>query len=243
VGHPTDDSVDVAVLSLNDFPDDFNQMFFLTRAFATGDILKKARIEVGEEVFLTGLFSNHYGLKRNIPIVRVGNIAALPDEPIETDWGSVDAYLVEMRSIGGLSGSPVFAQTVEEDYLRKFQTDGPAYYLSTNTITVGEPLPKAEPVKLELPSGWKMLPDSRMRSYCLLGLMHGHFDLPGSSEDSVVQDSSGKSVNMGIGIVVPATKILEVLDHPKLKAERDAMAESYRRSHAATLDADASPAT
>lgn len=63
---------------------------------------------VGDEVFLPGLFFNHEGRERNIPIVRVGNIAAMPDEPVSSEIGPLDAYLVEARSIGGLSGSPVF---------------------------------------------------------------------------------------------------------------------------------------
>ena len=32
----------------------------------------------------------------------------LPEEPIPTQFGSMDVYLIEARSIGGLSGSPVF---------------------------------------------------------------------------------------------------------------------------------------
>ena len=63
---------------------------------------------VGDEVFLPGLFVNHAGTERNIPIVRVGNIAAMPAEPVSSKIGPLDAYLIEARSIGGLSGSPVF---------------------------------------------------------------------------------------------------------------------------------------
>jgi len=60
-------------------------------------------------VFISGLFRHHYGAKRNIPIVRVGNLAALNEERIVTkSFGEIDAYLIEARSIGGLSGSPVF---------------------------------------------------------------------------------------------------------------------------------------
>ena len=44
----------------------------------------------------------------NLPIVRLGAIAAMPGEYIKTDWGCLRAYLIEARSIGGLSGSPVF---------------------------------------------------------------------------------------------------------------------------------------
>lgn len=38
-----------------------------------------------------------------------------PDERILTDnYGDMEAYLVEARSIGGLSGSPVFTTTLVE---------------------------------------------------------------------------------------------------------------------------------
>jgi hypothetical protein len=45
-----------------------------------------------------------------MPIVRHGNVAMLPTEQVQTDLGYTDAYLVEVRSIGGLSGSPVFVR-------------------------------------------------------------------------------------------------------------------------------------
>ena len=45
---------------------------------------------------------------RNIPIVRIGNLASLDEEKVQTEGGPIDAYLIEARSLGGLSGSPVF---------------------------------------------------------------------------------------------------------------------------------------
>lgn len=65
-------------------------------------------ISAGDEIFATGLFANHVGRQRNIPIIRCGNIAAMPEEAVETHLGPMDAILIEARSIGGLSGSPVF---------------------------------------------------------------------------------------------------------------------------------------
>lgn len=68
-------------------------------------------IAVGNEVFITGLFTRHYGKQKNLPIVRVGNIALISQEKISTKaYGDIDAYLIEARSIGGISGSPVFFQ-------------------------------------------------------------------------------------------------------------------------------------
>ena len=67
-------------------------------------------IGVGDDVFIIGLFRSHYGKERNFPVVRVGNLAAMREEPIKTKYaGYIDAYLIEARSIGGLSGSPAFA--------------------------------------------------------------------------------------------------------------------------------------
>ena len=55
------------------------------------------------------MFRHHVGTKKNISIVRVGNLSALNEEKITTKaFGEIDAYLIEARSIGGLSGSPAF---------------------------------------------------------------------------------------------------------------------------------------
>lgn len=69
--------------------------------------LRMEGLQVGEDVLIAGLFVHYSGLTRNIPIVRTGNVAALPTEPVRTKQGDMSALLVEIRSIGGLSGSPV----------------------------------------------------------------------------------------------------------------------------------------
>ena len=68
------------------------------------------RIEHGDDLAIAGLFSSHAGTGRNIPIVRTAHVAALPDEPVRNGKGNSmkGVFLVECRSIGGLSGSPVF---------------------------------------------------------------------------------------------------------------------------------------
>jgi hypothetical protein len=54
------------------------------------------------------LRAHHTGDLKNVPIVRVGNLASYPSEQIQTRaFGRMEAYLIEARSIGGLSGSPV----------------------------------------------------------------------------------------------------------------------------------------
>lgn len=64
-------------------------------------------IGIGDDVFFTGLFKYHTETSRNEPIVRSGIIAAMA-ETIATRSGPQHAFLVESRSMGGFSGSPVF---------------------------------------------------------------------------------------------------------------------------------------
>lgn len=110
ITHPTDISVDVAVLPWAPPQDKIDYLAIPIEDMALTDkIIEEENISIGDEVFLTGLFSTHYGKKKNLPIIRVGNISMMPEEKVYTDrLGEIDAYLVESRSIGGLSGSPVF---------------------------------------------------------------------------------------------------------------------------------------
>ena len=73
-------------------------------------VAERNGIGPGDELFAIGLFSLRVGTQRNIPIVRSGILAAMPydSEPFTKDGHPYHAYLAEMRSIGGLSGSPVF---------------------------------------------------------------------------------------------------------------------------------------
>lgn len=107
--HPKESNADVAALSWAPPLKTFDLRYIGTELAVTEDIINKENIGVGDDVFLVGLFVNHFGSKQNLPIIRVGNIASMPEEKVYTDYGGIDAYLVEARSIGGLSGSPVFA--------------------------------------------------------------------------------------------------------------------------------------
>ena len=108
--HPTDPTTDLAILEWT--ANEFDMLTWPIMANAAiGPQVNELKIGVGDETFTIGLFYKHHGTRRNIPIVRIGNIAAMPEEPVEIEPGvPMDAYLVEMRSTGGLSGSPVFVR-------------------------------------------------------------------------------------------------------------------------------------
>ena len=109
-----DNRIDVAVAVL---PDDFFQtaahLVIPSSMFLAANTITNGAVMAGDDIFFPGLFSRHAGEKANIPIVRVGNIAAVPNEDICTEWGYLKApCLVKRASIGGLSGSPVFWQHI-----------------------------------------------------------------------------------------------------------------------------------
>jgi hypothetical protein len=160
-------------------------------------------IRPGADVAIIGLFRSHYGANRNIPIIRVGNIAANLGEPVYTAYaGYIQAYLIEARSISGLSGSPVFICSPE--------------------LNVIAGIARARGQKLEASVGLG-----------ILGMMHGHFDVPNLNED-VVSDSEEpeRGVHTGIGVVIPVQKVIETIQHPDLTEMRKETAKKLREKGA-----------
>jgi hypothetical protein len=158
-------------------------------------------IGLGDETFAIGLFQNHAGQERNIPIVRIGNIAACPEELVSTRYGNIRAYLVEMRSIGGASGSPIFADIPAPPLPFHFMRD-----------------PRFKPPDPEEVNWFR---------YRFLGLVQGHFDTR-FPEDQIASDGEPSgSVNSGIATVIPAQKVIETLYQPDLQAERDKIDERF----------------
>jgi hypothetical protein len=102
---------DVAVQPCALSPDLFQFRTVPLSIFAVPSVIADKDIGPGDELFLTGLFTMHGGLSRNSPVVRSGVLAAMPTDPITDETGLVaPAYIAEVRSIGGLSGSPVFVE-------------------------------------------------------------------------------------------------------------------------------------
>jgi hypothetical protein len=200
VYHP-DPTVDLAAIPLAIDSSDFDASYCLMTT--TGYLSPKSHpdaVVCGDPISMVGLFRLHAGSKRNVPIVHSGHIAALPDpsEPIplrDRVTGNVvraEAYLVEAQTLDGLSGSPVFIHEMTN--------------LTTHKIA-------------------GVAADFHPKAYGmvrLLGLYAGSWDgEPGGilAKDRTFQGSV--RVPVGMGIVVPAEKILELIrDHPTIKALR-----------------------
>ena len=111
--HPHDTAVDCAAIQLP-LPEtaDVNPYRFAggDEDWLSEETARRLGVGVGDEVFFPGLFTEHAGNDQNRPIIRTGSIAAMPTPMVAGGIGPMTAYLVEARSIGGLSGSPVFVQ-------------------------------------------------------------------------------------------------------------------------------------
>ncbi len=199
-----DPAADVAVLQIGFDTKDHDHLAWHVRWTATPKEVKRYEIGVGNELFFVGLFTRHSQTTKNIPIVRVGNIAAMPDENnrISTELGSLAAYLVESRSIGCLSGSPVFVDTLWNAKRGPFeQSEGLSQFL-------------------------------------LIGLVHGHYDEAGafSNEDLADDGLQTTNVNMGISVVIPIERVLEVLE--KFSDSEKEASRKHRQKVAPTMDSD-----
>lgn len=194
--HHPNKAVDVAVCPTHVAPEKYDILHInLDRELLTAQVIKKHQIGLGDDVFMAGMFTSHIGDTQNRPIVRIGTIAAMTGEKIQTNRGLAPGYLIEARSIAGLSGSPVFLQMAP-----------------LRVAPDGEVIPAEGPM------------------HYFMGLMQGHFLTADPSEViSPDEEYAPGDMTTGIGIVVPAEQILEVVNLPQLANEREAIVERMKR--------------
>lgn len=181
-----------------------------TEQFATQEDIDNGYVQLGNDIIITGLFSYHQGDNTLEPIVRVGNIAMLPRDKILTrGFGKMEAYIIEARSIGGLSGSPVFL------HQHRIWTDNntqPDFEELNQKINEGSIAPSLQ---------W----GSRFR---FLGLIHGHWDEE-ITADNLVEDVSGGQINVGAAVVVPAKNIFAMIDSAQVREKDAAMLAEFKQ--------------
>lgn len=192
-----DRSVDVAAMPFN-LPAGTTARAVKKKALLTSRRLGVGDIGPGDQTYTVGLFSFAQGRSRNIPMVHVGHIAAFPEagDPIEVkDWLSdrsdqvreIEAYVVQCTALPGASGSPVF---------------------------VRKPIVAAD--ELHRHEGAKVIQDKRKPplgygAAFVLGLWHGSWEI------NAARMVAGAQVRdpAGYGIVVPAERIIEVLERAR----------------------------
>jgi S1-C subfamily serine protease len=105
--HDADDAVDIAALPL--LPDEkrFDFKAIPTTMFADDTKLRSRQVGEGDSLYFIGLMTQYYGETKNYPVVRRGTLALMTDEKIDTPTGKQKAFIAELPSWPGNSGSPV----------------------------------------------------------------------------------------------------------------------------------------
>ncbi|MFI4988592.1 MAG: hypothetical protein ACHQF3_14235 [Alphaproteobacteria bacterium] len=200
--HPDESQrTDVAILPfwINSAIIDHDYIPLFNRVDKNIQAMRPGLLALGSEVFAIALFNTVYGKGRDIPIIRIGNIAAVPEGLVGTrHLGDIEAYLIELRSLAGLSGSPVFVN----------------------------------------PTNVRRMEDASWSEHFFIGMVHGHSEAPALEEGDRAEHGllNGGAVNAGIGIVVPAAKIVETLYQPDSVAQMRARAAARRQRDGVTRD-------
>jgi hypothetical protein len=160
-------------------------------------------IDIGEDTMMAGLFASHSGGERNIPSVRFGNISMTPNEKAlveQLNGIKRPSYLVDTRSRGGYSGSPVFVYRTPDGDLRRGRRQHPTAIIMTR--------------------------DNML--FALLGIHCGQFWEPAQVRKSRAAEAKGDVIHEGdvlrlqggMTIVVPAWRISELLDRKEFEMQR-----------------------
>lgn len=157
-------------------------------------------IGIGDQIVMLGLFTDHSGSKRNVPVGRFGLLSATPDDDVpvrlwEGDMHARPAYLGDMRSRSGFSGSPVWVWRTPYDDMNEVGLNGLAQRFNPrNTL------------------------------FSLLGVHRGQF-----KEQTIVTYvdaerplKSGDSIDIAssMTVIVPAWEVASLLDNDTFKAQR-----------------------
>ena len=178
--------------------------------FLSETAIEQEAVGPGDDLYFPGLFKHHAGKRSNVPILRTGAIAAMPGEPIETSkCGPVQAYLAEARSIGGLSGSPVFLDL-------GFGRAG------TAIVARGPDHPRTHLLGLV---------HGHFGQFGVLDCADEDIDLSKVKKEK-------EPLNTGIAIIIPISDVASVLDLPELVKQREIEAERYAQIERSAVIAD-----
>lgn len=205
ISHP-DPTVDLAISFWHFKEEDGIDMLAVDSALLLSEEdLARRQINVGDACHAIGLFRLLQGTRRNVPIVHTGHIAMMAGEeliPVKswrdpTQRELVNCHLVEMQQLKGLSGAPVLVRP-------SFHGAAAATYTREGSkATLGPP-------------GYFTARDPDV---FLLGVWASSWDAP---PDEVASAAHGHNqrVAMGLGGVVPASRLIEMLNLPEMHERR-----------------------
>lgn len=170
----------------------------------------KQEIGPGDRVAIVGLFRLLHGKERNLPVVHTGWVAMMPED--------------EPIPVRGQSGNTTHVR----GYLVEAQTlEG----LS------GAPVFVDQTWRVKVAQGQVAKVDTNLS---LLGVWQASWRAPPDEIKGALTGTMGLSVPVGMGIVVPAQHIIEILEEPDMARARKEVRDKNEQEHAASLDS-ASP--
>jgi len=183
----------------------------------TEERMAELNIGVGDDVLMIGRFVGHTGKQRNEPLARFGNIARMDEgERVKDGRGMlVEAFLVEMRSLPGYSGSPVFVVIGAGSYRGVYGTEKGAQMMPFYSETIG-----------------------------LLGIDTGHKPITNSVLEKTsrkpVEPPQVVQQNSGVAIVAPYYKIADVLEEGFVEQRKTATEDAVTDPERGVSDVDSS---
>lgn len=179
--------------------------------------IKELQIDAGDICHAVGLFRLLQGSQRNVPLVHTGNIAMMAGvEPIPVrDWARpnsgqirlVDGYLVEMSNLKGLSGAPVLVRPSCEGVAQTLVRDAAGGIAGVGKPTTFAAFDIGVRVLGVWQASWDALPDQVM----------------------ALEGGPANRVPIGLGTVVPAGRLVELLELDEVVEHRKAMYERARQ--------------
>jgi hypothetical protein len=226
--YPSDPTIDVCAFRFREVLHDINDELQLNavglETMALGvhqlNTAEAVGLSLGDEIFICGAFVGRVGYRKNIPVVRIGNIAAMPEEPIDFASPKQPAYLIETRSLGGTSGSPVFLN-LQPTRIRRRE----------HGFRVG--IQRATPDTQSQPNTIHLI-----FPYLLLGMIifiHGGNYAQDfiSEQDSDIHALQDVEFNAGIAIALPVSAIIDLLNSDETKEARMQEIEKKRKQSGA----------
>ncbi len=169
-----------------------------TNLFATEERIAKNGIGVGDDVFMVGRFINHDGGPTNSPAVRFGNISVMPTPIVQPNGYRGRSYCIDLHSRTGYSGSPVFVfRTPGNDLDESFRTG-----------------------RISISGGFLALLGIHWGQFPELWEVTGSGELSETARQGLITEGKYIKGMSGMTCVIPAYKILELLNTKKLKDKR-----------------------
>ncbi len=183
---------DLAVATLPPLTDLHKYNFLDNNHLISKALVDQYNVGPGDDIFVVGRFVNQEGKQQNTPSVRFGNLAQMPPAPISQPRGS---GVFEQESF-----------IVEARSIGGFSGSAVFLIMSSQFIRPNRPNP------------------GELNRVFLLGIDWGYICDWDTVHDSVgrPQPSLQVRTNTGMMAVVPAWKLKELIDMPKLKIDRDA---------------------